>query len=193
MGFLDEMESDGSNKTVLEGADKDKLHKVALLGQEQLDLEDEITEKENELKDLKKKHFLLTSTTIPEFMKEIGLEAFRLDTGEDLEIKHVVKASIAVKNRVEAFKWLRDNNFGDIIKNQVVINFDRGQDDMAAEVVEVANDKGLAPEQKESVHAMTLTAFVKEQLGKGVDLPLETLGVFEYDLTKIVKPKKRKR
>ena len=192
MAFLDDMETEVSNDKVLEGADKKQLHRVGLLGQEQLDLEEEIIEIEKELKDRKKELFLLTSSTIPELMKEIGLTSFSLDTGETVDIKHIVKASIAVKNKVAAFKWLRDNNFGDIIKNQVVINFDRGQDEQAAEVVEEANKKGLAPEQKESVHAMTLTAFVKEQLGKGQDIPLDTLGVFEYDITKIIKPKKKR-
>jgi hypothetical protein len=193
MGLLDDFEKEVSEESVLEGADKKKLNAVAELGQRQIELQDEIQNINDELKQRTKELFLLTSNTIPELMKEIGLKSFTLDTGENLEVAHIVKASIAVKNRPEAFKWLRENNFGDIIKNQVVINFDRGQDDEAAEVIAEANDKGLSPEQKESVHAMTLTAFVKEQMEKGSKIPMELLGVFEYDLTKIAAPKKRKR
>ena len=72
MAFLDDMETEVSNDKVLEGADKKQLHRVGLLGQEQLDLEEEIIEIEKELKDRKKELFLLTSSTIPELMKEIG-------------------------------------------------------------------------------------------------------------------------
>ena len=42
-------------------------------------------------------------------------------------------------------------------------------------------------EHKESVHAGTLTAFVKEQMGEGNNIPMDLLGVFEYSKTKITR------
>jgi hypothetical protein len=33
---------------------------------------------------------------------------------------------------------------------------------------------------KEGVHAQTLKAFIKEQMAKGVDVPLELFGAYPY-------------
>jgi hypothetical protein len=186
------MDFEKDAKNIIGDLSKEALDKVASLGQQQIELQQELKEAEDQAAEIKKRLFQLTSVTIPEAMKEIGLKSFEMETGETLTVEHVIKASIANKNKDKAFKWLRSNNFGDLIKNQVVVQFDKGQDKDAMKLVTYADKQGFSSEVKESVHGNTLSAFVKEQLEAGNKLPLDTLGVFEYDITKIKIPKTKK-
>jgi Ca2+-binding EF-hand superfamily protein len=160
-----------------------------------LELERQIEKSAAELARLQKLHYLASSTTIPEFMKEVGIKSFTMDTGESLEVQNKVKAGISAKNKLKAFKWLRDNKHGDIIKNKLVITFDRGEDKLVEQVVKLAEKIKLEPEVTETVHGQTLAAFCREQMEKGklVQEAKDLLGVFDYDLTKIVKPKLKRR
>jgi hypothetical protein len=187
--FLSEMEADVSEDKVLEGIDKTAMHAVAMLAQKQVELEQTIAEKEADVKALKKKLYVLSSDTIPEKMRELGIKGFEMDTGESLSIKRVVTASISEKNKKAAHKWLVDHGHGDLIKHTVTTKFTRGEEDKAKELVNDLNEAGLNYDVKQAVHAMTLKAFVNEQLTKGNDIDMELLGVFEYDQTKITQPK----
>jgi hypothetical protein len=46
---------------------------------------------------------------------------------------------------------------------------------------------GYEPKQKVWVEPMTLKAFVREQISEGVDIPMETFGIFVGAETKISK------
>jgi hypothetical protein len=187
------MDFEADAKNLIGDLSKEVLDKVASLGQQQIELQQELKEAEDHAASIKKKLFQLTSVTIPEAMKEIGLKSFEMETGETLSVEHVIKASIANKNKEQAFEWLRLHKFGDLIKNQVVIQFDKGEDKAAMKLVTYADKQGFSSEVKESVHGNTLSAFVKEQMEAGNKLPLDILGVFEYDITKIKVPKTKKK
>jgi hypothetical protein len=51
---------------------------------------------------------------------------------------------------------------------------------------------GYSYEQKESIHASTLKAFVREQTQAGVVLP-DCFNVYVKDVAKLVAPKKKKK
>ena len=58
------------------------------------------------------------------------------------------------------------------------LSFGREEDEIADKVVRDLIDEGFDPSQSKSVHAGTLSAFVKEQLAEGVELPEDLLGVY---------------
>ena len=62
-----------------------------------------------------------------------------------------------------------------------------GEDSIANEFIDKVKSLGYQPIQKLSVHAMTLKAFVREQIAEGNDLPMDTFGVFVGAETKISK------
>lgn len=132
---------------------------------------------------------------LPALMKECGVPEFGFgppDARETVAIKQVYMGSISEAHSVEAFKWLRDNKFGALIKNLFKVSLGVGDDKKAAKLVKALEKAKLPYEQKESVHASTLSAFIREQTEAGKDLPTDLLGVFVYEAAKISKPKKVK-
>ena len=87
--------------------------------------------------------------------------------------------------------WIRENGHGELIKNVVSVQFGRGEDDRAKEVIDVLKKEGLLPEQKENVHPSSLKAFVREQVESGNQVfdqaVREMLYVYEDKPTKITK------
>ena len=74
---------------------------------------------------------------------------FALDDGSTVEVKQTYGASILVEKRPEAFEWLRDNGYDDIIKNTVACQFGRGEDDQASAFAAFAQQQGYVPDQKQ--------------------------------------------
>jgi len=98
--------------------------------------------------------------------------------GVSVERKLIVQASIPVGNREEAFEWLRDNQLDDIIKNDIICSFGKGQDNLAGDVVGILQDKGFPVTTKTYVHTSTLKAFVKERFENGKPIDLDMFGAF---------------
>lgn len=183
--FLDEAFVDEAE--TFKELDSEDLHSVSMLAQKQVEMEQELADMEKRVKEFKKELFILSSETIPERMLELGISGFEMDSGEKLSVIREVTASISQKNKEAAHKWLDEQGHGDIIKHTVTAKFARGEDDKAKKVVEDLNENGIDVDVKQAVHAMTLKAFVKEQLEKGNEIDRELLGVFEYSKTKITK------
>jgi hypothetical protein len=161
------------------------LGQIGKLAQKQLDLEKEIIEMEENLGARKKDLRLLTEYELPSLMDEIQMGTIGLVDGTTIEVKTVYQASISKANQVQAFEWLRENNQGDLIKNQLVVEFGMGQDEQAEEIKTLLQQKDLSPTQKMSVHPSTLKAFVKTQLEGGRNLPHDLLGVYIGRQTKL--------
>jgi hypothetical protein len=94
-------------------------------------------------------------------------------------------ASIPAEKSGQAFAWLREHGYGAIIKNVISAEFGKGEDEKALEAATVLAEAGFKPSQKESVHPMTLKAFVKEQMEKGNEVPADLLGVFTITRSKV--------
>ena len=90
-------------------------------------------------------------------------------------------------NMESAYKWLRDNGYGDLIKNEIAVPFGRGEDERANDLLKTLVNNGYEPNQKTVVHPQTLKAFVKEQLESGKELPLDLLGAYAGQKTVIKK------
>lgn len=119
---------------------------------------------------------LLEQTDIPDFMLSIGMQSAGLLNGKKIEVKPYYYARIpSVDNadkRAAALGWLRDNKFGGIIKEQLIIVPD--SPDSATLVMDFLNEIKQSYEEQSSVHHKTLEAWLKEQVIKGeVEIPLE--------------------
>ena len=152
-------------------------------------LQTEINQQEEKIKALKEKERKLSEEDIPTFLQEKGLTSIRLNNGTEVSIKEDIKPYIKIDNREFCHQWLRNNNFGDLIKNDVSVSFGRGEDTVAKNLTNHIESLGLVPNQKESVQYQTLKAFVTEQHQKGASLPDE-FGVHIANKTKIVRKSK---
>ena len=152
-------------------------------------LEDEIEEQEKKIKELKRKSELLSEEVIPTMMQEMNISTLKLADGSAVEVKPIYGASIPKAKQEEAFKWLRDNGLGDLIKNQIIVAFGRNEDNKAMAYATLAQGKGYEPIQKLKVEPMTLKALVRERLESGKEMPTELFNVFAGNQTKITRSK----
>ena len=140
---------------------------------------------ENNLKDLKKEHDRLSGEVIPTMMAEMGLAHLKLMDGSSVDVKPHYSANITIANKDAAFKWLRDNGLGDIIKNEISVSFGRNEDNKAADYAVLAQERGFQPTQKLKVEPMTLKALVRERIEAGKEMPTELFNVFVGNKTTI--------
>lgn len=162
----------------VEKVDQQGLKSVAALARTIRDKEENIAQLEETLKEEKKALLKLTDEEMPAILAEIGLSSFALDDGSTVEVKQTYGASILVQNRPQAYEWLRDNGYDDIIKNTVSCQFGRGEDDQAGAFAAFAQQQGYVPDQKTEVHPQTLRAFVKERVENGEEFPMELFGAW---------------
>ena len=175
---LMEQDFEQTNATSVEKIDQQGLTSVAALARTIRDKEARISDLEQTLKEQKKELLKLTDEEMPSMLAEIGMSSFALDDGSTVEVKQTYGASILVDKRPEAYDWLRDHGHDDIIKNTVLCQFGRGEDDQAGAFASFAQQQGYIPEQKTEVHPQTLRAFVKERCEAGEDFPMELFGAW---------------
>mgnify|MGYP003659078575 FL=1 len=148
-----------------------------------LDQDIELIEKN--LKQKKKDFEHLSGEVIPTMMAEMGLSHLKLMDGSSIDVKPNYSASITIANRDAAFQWLRDNNLGDIIKNEISVSFGRNEDNKAADYANLASERGYQPTQKLKVEPMTLKALVRERLENGKEMPTELFNIYVGNKTTI--------
>tara|TARA_R110002060_G_scaffold64426_3_gene73527 strand:+ start:6 stop:560 length:555 start_codon:yes stop_codon:yes gene_type:complete len=149
----------------------------------------QIEDIEENLKKRKKDLDVISAEVIPTMMSEMGLSQLKLMDGSMIDVKPFYNATITVANRESAFNWLRQNGLGDIIKNEMVVSFGRGEDNKAAEYAELAKSQGLQPAQKLKVEPMTLKALVRQRIEAGQEMPTEIFSIFVGNKTTIKRKK----
>lgn len=132
---------------------------------------------------------IMQEQLLPDAMASIGggLAEFKLESGYKISIKDDLFTSINKQRDSEAFEWLIHNDFGDVIKDNVTINF--GRDESPEELLQYCREQHLEASEKISVHASTLKALVKEQLARGVEFPAELFTVEPFRKA-VIKPSK---
>ena len=152
-------------------------------------LEDEVKVLEENLKRKKEAADKISEEVIPEIMEQMKLKTLKLQDGSAIEVKEIYGASIPVANREGAYKWLRDNDLGDLIKNEITVSFGRGEDNKANDYASLAEKNGYQPSQKMKVEPMTLKALYRERVESNQDLPSEHFNLFKGNKTKITRNK----
>ena len=151
------------------------------------DLEAEVKAQEEKIKQTQKEIARISEDVIPTMLSEMGLSQLKLADGSSVDVKPLYSASISVANREKAYKWLRDNGLGDIIKNDVVVSFGRHEDNKAVDYANLAKSQGFEPTQKLKVEPMTLKALVRERIEAGKDMPMDIFNVYVGNRTKLTK------
>lgn len=165
----------------------DALTEVAELAARQIALEDSIAETEALLKRQKAQLRQISEHDLPLALSSHGLSEISMADGSKVSTKEIVRASIPKDRRDEAYRWLDENGFGDLVNHKVTAEFGRGEDDQAQASIEALRGLGLDPEDTRSVHTSTLGAFVREQIAAGRDLPTDLLGVYIGHQTRITR------
>lgn len=165
--------------------DTTAMEDIATACNKLLDIQKEVSALEDQLKKKKEQELKLSEQEIPNLMQKAGAASIKLTDGTAVEIKPYYGARIPASRTEEAFDWLRENNYADLIKNNVTLTFGRNEDNMAKSLVDDLRNKGHNVKQAEKVEPMTLKAFVREQIEKGKDVPADLFGVYVATRTKL--------
>ena len=167
--------------------DNNDLKQVAALVRQQLIFEQRVEDLTTELKRAQQDLANISGEVLPALLLEFGLSELRMGDGSKVTVSTQISASISKERSYAAHEWLRDNGFGDLIKNTVAVTFGKGEDDKAQTLVRELDGNGFNVDQKEAVHPSTLKAFCKEQIEKGSEIPSDLFGVFIGHKTTIKK------
>jgi hypothetical protein len=133
----------------------------------------------------------LLNRDIPELLAKMRLDECTTASGVKVKVKRDVKASLPGHERTEArmgaLRWLIEQGHGGIIKNQVAVTLDRGEDKRADDLVFELNARGFAVESKKDVHASTLGALVRELVANGKLVPRDLFNLFDLRIAKLTR------
>ena len=151
--------------------------------------EDEIAKLEEQLKSKKAEADDISSRVIPELLAEQGLSEIKLADGSKVSVKKEYRCTLPKdeSKRAQCYDWLRDQNLGDIIKNNVFVTFGKGEDNKAKQLLDLAQENGFEPQQKSDVAWATLTALFRERIESGLDMPSDVFSTWIKDKTKITR------
>ena len=176
---------DLEKESALIKVDTGKSQELSELCTRLLELQKQKTRCEENIKNLRSEERLLSENEIPNLMQQAGISSLKLIDGSSVSFKPEYYAKIPISKIDEAFNWLSSNGHGDLIKNEVSLKFGRSEDNVANSIVEDLKSKGHNVSQKKKVEPMSLKAFVKDEIQKGNNLPMDLFGVYVSNKTTI--------
>lgn len=169
------------------------MQRLNTLVHEQLMAEEEVARAEASLSQAKKRLARLSEYVIPDVMEEMGINEYKTNDGLTIKLKQAIRASISEVNRSDAFGWMTDHNHEAMIKTNIVIerpalldDFDNAEE--LKKALQLVMDILPSTENK-SIHSSTLSAFVRDKLEDGEEIPLDTFSVFRQ-VTSVIKTSK---
>lgn len=162
-----------------------ELSEIALLAEAQFAAQQLVDKLELDLKAAENALKEISEKKLPEKMDALGLSTYSTTSGINVKVSEKIRASLAVENRAKGYAWLEANGFGGIIKSAVMVAYRKDQLNEANEFVEDLRKQGKVVNLERKVEPSTLTAFVKERLTNGEELPLEVFGVFRQRIAKV--------
>ena len=177
---LEELEKD--QQEVLEKAN---IESLAGYCRELQAYQNEIAKLEESIEYKKQQMDKIGSEIIPNLLAEQGISSLKLADGSSVDVNKSYNCTIKKDEMESAYNWLRENQLGDIIKNEVSVQFGRGEDNKAEQLLNLAAQEGYEPSQKSKVEPMTLKALYRERVEAGLDMPSQFFNIFIKDQTKI--------
>jgi len=169
----------------------EQLQEISKLAQQQLDLEKLLEQTEQHLKTLKSQHKKIAVDLLPTAMQAAGMEKFTLTNGAQIDVKEALYMSIPKKNRADVALWLVEHGQETLIKNDVVIKFNKGEEDQVRGLTELLGDAGMGDRYsvEQDMNTASVKAAIRELLEQGEDVPLKLFGAYQETAAKITVPK----
>lgn len=187
--------------TKSESSNPDALTALKAAAAEARDLEQTIVDLESRLKEAKSDLNTLYQSQLPELMDKAGVDQIGIPANGnsppmDFQLKPFYAASIAASwpdaKKDAAFDYLKSVDAGDLIKTKVEASLPKGDLTKAEELVKAATALGITTKVSLSVHAQTLTAWLRDLADKGKLPPQSDLEKIGGTVGRVVKPRDRK-
>ncbi len=126
------------------------LHNASLLSKEQQAIEEEL---------------------LPNTMQELNLKEIKTEDGHKLTLKDSIQVSVGGKNKAVVIDWLKEIESDDLVKTTISLAFSRKDHKEAERVAALLKKEGFPVVLVPDVHSGTFTAFLKERLSNGEEIP----------------------
>lgn len=157
ISLIDEMEAD-ARENASQPVDATKIEDQI---ERALRIEDEIAALEEEIKAKKKDLKTLMENTLPEFMTELGLSEFGVDSGARVKLSLGGYGSLRyAPDRDAAIAYLEENGLKGAVTTEISVKFTEEEREAArtlAETLTVSNDKAVSI--KRDINPSTLRAY----------------------------------
>jgi hypothetical protein len=170
------------------------LNSLIAKAKEWYQLEKQAADLDELLKTIKGRINELKTKELPEKFKEVGIPSFTTPGGHTISIESFVAGSLPKEpeKRKIALEELKDWGAESIIRNEVLMVFDKKQHNEAMAIVDDLRAKGFTVEVDSGVHPQTYLATMRERLARGEEIDAEKMGVFIGERAKIEKKKNGK-
>jgi len=166
------------------------LERVTKLAEQLRAAKAEVKTIEENLTKAKAKVTRLEREDLPELMRELKMKNFELEDGSKIGVTDDLECSITEENKPAAYEWVKKRGDDGIIKTVLSIEFDRDEYQAAVALAEKIRKLTNKPvELKESIHHMTLKAYIKELLKKKVKVPIKLFGLHPFPKATLKSPK----
>lgn len=132
---------------------------------------------------------------LPTLMRSVGQEEFKTLDGRKVKLSTFLKAKVVEGRETEAYKWLEENGYPDVVKFYIKADFDKGKrEDAEMALTSISNYNPLLAVLEEKVHPQTLEASLREYSKRPeANIPDELFQVFTGDVVKVSDPPKPRR
>lgn len=142
-------------------------------------LKAELSVAEEELRGIDEKDF-------PDLFDEVGVTSFKIGN-RSVSVEEKLYGGIPkdAEGRARAMDILKANGGESLMKMNVSIAFNKGEDQKAKETAEEIKDMGLNPVVEESIHSATYQKWARDMLEAGTVIDLKALGLYHRRFVKI--------
>lgn len=138
---------------------------------------------------------------MPDLMRSCSVTSLDLTSGWSLGLYPVFRASLPAMSTIEkaapeesavlagrleaGLKWLRANKAADVIRDTIKVDLGPGQAKVANAIMKFIKTFKVGAERSQKVHPSTLNKLLKEKIANGVDVPMDTFGVFSGEVAEV--------
>jgi hypothetical protein len=145
---------------------------------------------ENQLREINSKISKVERSDLPELFRDAGISSITVEADGNhpafvAERNTVYTAKIPEDKRLEALQWFDQQGHGDLVKSVINITFGMHEHEKRLAVMKLLDNHGVEYYTNESVHHMTLKAFVKSELQANRIIPMDLLGAYVFDQVQI--------
>lgn len=157
------------------------LERLVVLANLQIEIQKDVDVMELALKKRKEDLRRVSEDVLPDLMLELGMSQFKLTTGQTVKIKEDFYSKIPDERFDEAVVWLSERGFAGIVKSLVTAPFGVGEKEQAEHLLTELQEEGIAAELKQTIHASTLKAFIRERLAAQYAMPFDLFGINPFN------------
>jgi hypothetical protein len=172
-------------------ASGDKVDKIIRIAEEGRAIEAQIEATESLLAAQKGRANEIKTRLLPDAMAEAQLSEFKMTDGTNIKVDDFVSGSLPKEEpaRSAAIQFLEAEGAGAIIKNEIVLTFEKSQHNEALALADELRTRGFLCDVKSSVHPQTYLSWARDALKQGLALDAERLNLFIGRKAKYVAPK----